>query len=531
MELLKQSIRMNCPEREGQVQFTLEEDFNLPETKPDVGEICFEKGCVMTEEVIAMENAALVKGKLAFSILYHTRENGGALERVEGRIPFEEKVRAEGLTEGEDVFATGVVDDLSVTMINSRKLNIQSVVTLTATQNGMREEALPVGIQEPLGRKEYAQVRQSAVDFTQVQLCKRDVFRIKEEITLPTGYPNVGRILWKDVSLGEMNFRLGEENLFIQGEARIFVLYESEGDGMPQVYETVINASAQVDCPGCREGEALDVRYDLAQWDLQPKPDPDGEQRELGLEATVDLKICVYAQEHLGVVKDIYGVTKEICGKPRSVRLRQLLRGVTGKTKVSGQGKREGGEQVSQLVYGDGTVSLTEAETKEGGMTIRGMLGVKILYGTGDEDQPYGCLRTVLPFEYSLEVPGMTQEDVPERLKARVEQISITMPDGEEVEIRAILSIAVSVFRDVEVQVIDEISEEEQDREKMAALPSMVAYVVQEGEDLWTIGKKYYVPVQSLIELNELNGEEVTPGQKLLILKEWGTRREKQDIS
>lgn len=531
MELLKQSVRMNCPEREGQVQFTLEEDFNLPETKPDVGEICFEKGCITAEEVVAMDNAALVKGKLAFSILYHTRENGGALERLEGRIPFEEKVRADGLKEGEDAFATGVVDDLSVTMINSRKLNVQSVVTLTIAQNGMREEALPVGIQEPLGQREYAQVRQAEVDFTQVQLCKRDVVRIKEELILPTGYPNIGRILWKDVSLGEMNFRLGEESLFVQGEVRVFALYESEGDGTPQVYETVINASAQVDCPGCREGEALDVRCDLAQWELQPGPDSDGEQRELGLEATVDLKLCVYAQERLGVVKDVYGVTSEICGKPRQVRLRQLLRGMTGKTKVSGQIKREGEEGIAELLHGDGVFSLTEVQKKEGGMTIRGTLGVKILYGTGEGDQPYGCLRTVIPFEYSMEVPGMTPEDVPERLKARVEQLGIAMPDGEEVEVRAILSVAVSVFRDVPVQVIDEVSEEVQDREKMAALPSMVAYVVQEGEDLWTIGKRYYVPVQSLIELNELDGEEVTPGQKLLILKEWRPRREKRDIS
>ena len=68
-------------------------------------------------------------------------------------------------------------------------------------------------------------------------------------------------------------------------------------------------------------------------------------------------------------------------------------------------------------------------------------------------------------------------------------------------------------------EVIGTIRQEPLDMEKMAALPGMVIYVVKPGDNLWNIGKEYYVPVDRLLELNDLSGQEVEAGQKLLIVK------------
>ena len=502
------------------MQLTLEEDVNLPETKPDVSTICFEKGQVVTEEVRTMADAVAVKGKLVFCILYHTQENGGRLERMEGKIPFEEKLRVEGLAAMSDVTVTGTVDDLTVTMINSRKLSIQSVITLEATADVMKEEELPTGASDEELQGAGAQILTTPVDFTQVCTCKKDVFRIKEDLVLPSGYPNVGRILWKDVSLGEMNFRLGEEKIYAQGEVRVFVLYEGEGEEATEIFETETTASTEIECSGCREDMALDVRYGIAQWELTPKPDVDGELRELGLEMTMDLKVCAYADEHLDVVKDVYGVKKELRVEERTAGLRQLLRTVTGKTKVADQLPLQEGVSKPQSVHALGEVSLSQVQGGEGTLMLRGSLNVKVLYVTGEEENPYGCLRTVLPFEYVLEIPGMQPEDTPKQIQSKVERLSVAMQGGEGVDVKAILSFSVSVFRSMEVQVADAIGEEPLDQGKRAALPSMVVYVVREGDDLWSIGKRYYVPTERLTSLNGIAEADVTPGQKLLIIKE-----------
>lgn len=43
--------------------------------------------------------------------------------------------------------------------------------------------------------------------------------------------------------------------------------------------------------------------------------------------------------------------------------------------------------------------------------------------------------------------------------------------------------------------------------------------MVKAGDNLWNIGKKYYVPVDNLREINELSSDELKPGQKMLIVK------------
>jgi len=47
----------------------------------------------------------------------------------------------------------------------------------------------------------------------------------------------------------------------------------------------------------------------------------------------------------------------------------------------------------------------------------------------------------------------------------------------------------------------------------------MVIYVVKNGDSLWSIGRRYYVTVDSIRELNNLSTDEIRPGQKLLIAR------------
>ena len=74
----------------------------------------------------------------------------------------------------------------------------------------------------------------------------------------------------------------------------------------------------------------------------------------------------------------------------------------------------------------------------------------------------------------------------------------------------------------MEEQVIEEITMEELDQDRMNALPGIAIYVVQKGDTLWKIGKQYFVPVAAIKEMNNLSGNEIHPGEKLLIMKSYG---------
>ena len=102
---------------------------------------------------------------------------------------------------------------------------------------------------------------------------------------------------------------------------------------------------------------------------------------------------------------------------------------------------------------------------------------------------------------------------------AEVEQLQVTMLDGEEMDVKAVLCFSTVVFKSVPVELISQVTVSELDSGKMSSLPGMVVYVVKDGDNLWNIGKKYYVPVDSLREMNSLDSDELKAGQKLLIVK------------
>lgn len=514
MELIKRNIHMDRIRMEAVTQITLEDDRNIPENSPDVDALNMEKAEIVIEEVRAGADAVNVRGRLNFSVLYRTSEKGSGLAVLEGRIPFEEKVNLQGSTPQDAVGMTGKVEDLHIDIINSRKLSIQSVVTLHAQVEEIYDEEVPVG----LHGSEAVEYRRMPLELAQIAVSKNDIFRVKEELALPGGYPNILRILWNDISLREMGFKIANEKVTLQGEIHVFILYEGEGENHPiRSYETSLPLSGVLECYGCREGMLPDIRYTLSQQELMVRPDFDGEERCFGMELVLELLIKMYEEEKIEILSDMYGVSKEVETVSRKVNLRRLLTRVTGKTKVSGR-IPAGGIPVLQLLHGEGQVSLDHQKAVTDGILLQGSLSVTVMYITGDDRAPYESAQSMLPYEYTLDVPGIGLADLGE-VRAEVEQLQVSMLDGEELDVRAVLTFSTTVFQNVPVQLIGQVKVGDIDSEKLNSLPGMVIYMAQPGDNLWNIGKRYYVPVSSLRELNALTGDELKVGQKLLICK------------
>lgn len=49
--------------------------------------------------------------------------------------------------------------------------------------------------------------------------------------------------------------------------------------------------------------------------------------------------------------------------------------------------------------------------------------------------------------------------------------------------------------------------------------PSVVVYIVKEGDTLWKIAKKYNTTVEEIMSLNNLTSDEISPGKRLIIAK------------
>ena len=95
----------------------------------------------------------------------------------------------------------------------------------------------------------------------------------------------------------------------------------------------------------------------------------------------------------------------------------------------------------------------------------------------------------------------------------------MTMLDSDELDVKAALQFKVIVFSVQNRDLVTDIRVEPLDLNKLSELPGMVICIAGPGETLWDIGKKYYVPVAQLREVNELPTEEICAGDKILVVK------------
>lgn len=516
LELIKKNVRMNKRKCKSNLQITLEDDFNVPDTKPDVDRIVTEDGNIEISESNILNGKLMVKGVLHFQLLYISQESDQLVHNIQGKIEFDEMVNMEQLQSGDDVKVNWDLEDLNISLINSRKISVKSVVSLMCCAWEIHEEEVAVDIEE----KGNVPCKYDKMNVTELVVDKKDILRLKQEFRLPTGKPNIYQVLYHNIHLQGMEMRVQEGQILIRGEMVLFVLYTTDEEhGQIQYYEAEQPFHNVIPCNGCQENMILQVEKEFLPGELQIKPDEDGEERTMEAEMAVNLDIRVYEEEEMEYLADVYSISKELQLDTASVEYPHLLLRNSVQKRLNEQITLEKQQNpILQICHSHGTVQIDEQEWQEDGIHIEGSVEIKILYLGEADHWPIGEEKVTVPFEVVIEDVGnaenKTFEIVPE-----IEQISTMLLGRGVIEAKALITMEVFVFEKMVSQQIKQVTEKEFDLEEMDSIPSMSGYLVKAGEDLWSIAKKFHTTEEDIMELNELEDKKIKSGDKLLLMK------------
>ena len=121
MQILKEKSRAKS-------QITFDEDFNVPDAKPDVGRLIQYKGRISMDDVHLADGKGILRGDLQVDILYVGEENG-IISSITAKLPFEETLNLKDIVNGDKLCLKWEIEDLTIRLIHSRKLNIKALVT------------------------------------------------------------------------------------------------------------------------------------------------------------------------------------------------------------------------------------------------------------------------------------------------------------------------------------------------------------------------------------------------------------------
>lgn len=521
MELEKKYVSLNRQKGKAVSQITLEEDLNVPDQKPDIFRMIHSQGEFRTDEVKGEAGKVKVRGVFLYRILYISEGNDRMPEILEGSIPVDETIFLNELEDGDMLDFHWELEDLHTSAIHSRKANAKCVLSLTA--EAFQEQPAPL-VESPEGEQDLCLLT-CPVRLQQEVIHRKDTLRVREDMNLPPGRPNIRRIIWKEMRLQGCEVRQEEGRLLVKGELVVFFLYESEEeDGRMQWLEQGIPFHNELECDACHGDLFGKAEVTLARGEMDLQPDYDGEPRMVRIEGTLELLLRYFEDRTFEALCDAYSLSREILPRKQDYVWDYVQQVSDSRARTSGRMKLgETDPKVLQILSSGARLHLDRTERKESGLLLQGNLELWVLYAASDDAQPLACAVQTFPFEHTAEIPNADDRSSWQVFLC-LDQLMVSMLDAQELEMKAVLQIQVLLQNREELTLVEDLSEEPLDMERLRKMPGMVIHVVQPGETLWDISRSHATTCETVAQLNDLKEETVKPGQKVLLVKEVAAR-------
>lgn len=529
VELTKNRLTTSILKASKYIQFTIDDDFNIPDSREDVDKVIMSRGNVIVENTDVLEGRIVVSGIVVFKILYQSASgeedsdsDKGDVPVVcfESEIPFEESVVVEDPHEeikpGDRVDGTYTLEDLYITVINSRKIEVRGLVgmKLAVYDRASIEAAVDVANASGISccYKKFSCTNM-------VTSCK-DMIKVKEEIQLPASKPNINRLIWDEVSFRKFDMKPMNGSISVSFEMELFAIYKGEEEGTPLSFVNVtkeINSS--IECPGVYEDMILDGFVTPGKGNVTVKQDSDGEDRIIYVEYNLAAEARVYEDRDINILEDMFSGTANIEPVREEFRYETLRVKNNARTKITRKERlKSSAPGILQILFVCGDCDIDSVKLMDDHIEISGAVRAYIVYVSNDDTRPIFQIEAVLPYTYNVETVQLKDDDSV-RITPGVDAITADLINNDEVEIKCVVAMDVTAFARNSCSLITDTKILPVDMDKKAAVPGITGYVVKEGDTVYNLARTYYSSVDSIIKMNNLGEGDIKTGDRIIIVK------------
>ena len=523
MELITQKIRQCIEKVNDMSQVGFDRDYVIKDNKPDVSKVVCQNGQVKVDEIKASGENIWLSGSIEFEVLYtreevyegdETEENiaGNRVEHIKDAIPFQEKLVLQGVCEKDTVRVYTGLDELTVGVINSRKLSVRGSISVELY--GEREENLEIA--QRIDDRDVEQLM-GQMKVLKLDSAVRDIVRIKNVVTLPKTKPNICKLISSLVDMRNLEYTYERDHITLTGECHACIVYLSEEQEIC-CFEVQEGFSNEIRCEGDNAGNIAWLRTQPAMHQVEAENDYDGELRQLSIEAALAVDGKVWSEETVEVLNDMYSVSCQVKPAFENVKVCSLLMKNDTKCRILEQLYRENSKKRILRICGTKTqAAIAQIKNADAGIIVSGVLQVNCVNIVEDDGCPIEMHTDSVPFEQFVEIPGMDAHTCCE-VNVQVDQVQVNLLDNSEYEIKGVVSINAIALQQDEVSVITSVEQEKitPDTEAEAAL---VGYIVQKDDKMWDIAKRYRTTVENIMEINALTSDSIKPDDRLIIAR------------
>jgi hypothetical protein len=516
-ELMKEKIMLDVKAGRETMQVLLEGDVIVPDIKPDMALILQTDAKVNINSAETTLDRINFLGKLDIQVLYLARESEKPVHSMNMVTNIDDFINMEGVTRDMWVNVKADISNIEYKMINDRKISYRAIVEVSIDAWNPNSYEVIVDID---GVPESQQLK-STLNMSRNIENRSDKFLVKEALQIPAGKPNIREILQSNVNISNKDVRVSNGRVTVQGELMVTILYKGDSENsLIELTEHEIPFTESIDIPSVKDNMLADINLLIDQEYIQLTQDQDGEDRAINIEISIEGTIKVQTQDTIEVLEDAYCTNVKLCIAKELIKYPKLIcrnknqasiKEIVSLTSTS--------PDLFQIFRAKGKAIIDDITVSQDKIIAEGIIDADILYVAENDDTPLFSFNTLIPFRQVIETKG-SREGMEVLVDVSVDHIGFNMISSREIELKLSLSFNTQVLEELETNLITSIEFEELESDFLDNIASMTLYVVNKGDTMWSIAKRYNTSIDEIVAINEVeNPYNLQIGQKLLILK------------
>ena len=512
MELVKENIECEQLLGENTVDTVVKGDFVIPDTEPDVHEILMvdAKPVILSKEILP--DKIFMEGQIEYTLLYLAKEeNKGNVYKVVYSSKFSNYIQMNGADHKMMLDGDCYIEHMECNILNERKIAIETILKLKSTV--FRKYDFQI-IKDVAVTDDMQMLKNPAIIDKIVGNAEGDLI-VKSHIQIPNSKAAIGSVLKCDVNVNRREVRLFDGKVQFQANANVRALYKAKDSRELIFVEDNIPVEKEIEFAGVNQSMENITEFIVNALEFNVKEDDLGENRILDVEALIKANSRIMFKEEIDRIEDAYSPSMNVKLEKKTYELNVMHGQNSIQTLVKedieiGDNKQR---PISIIAY-TSKACITDKKMLEDKVALEGVLNINVLYKTADEDRYVSSVNEEIPFACNVEIPG-SKIDMQCFAKVVVENMDVSV-QANTIAIKGLLDVNARVNYSTNKEFLVNI--EPQEGEVPSKKHSLTIYVVQQGDTLWKIAKKYFTTIENLIKVNSIDIPEVIkPGQKLII--------------
>jgi LysM repeat protein len=512
IDLVRENIEYEQLLGENTADTVVREEYVIPDTHPDVRKILMldVKATINSKEII--QDKVYLEGQIQYNVLYITKDQDRSdVENVIYTSKFSNSIDIMGAKPEMLCEAECFVEHMDCRIVNERKISLEGILKLKSEVY----KNFSFQIVKDIEAVKDVQYLKNPTSIDKVIRNFNGELIGKANIRIPMEKPEIAKVIKYDINIHKKEIKLYEGRIQVNAYACVNIMYKGRDSRELTYIEHDVMLNKELDFQDVNPymDHYTDFRIDAMEFDI--KEDDLGEKRIIDVEFMIKTNTRAMHKEEVDMIEDVYSPTTKLEMDKKDYGLNVMQGQLLTETLVKGDIELNSSMgRPSKIIMCNSSVCVTDKKVVEDKVIIDGIMNVTILYRSDDEEKYLCAVSEEIPFSCGAEILG-TKINMSSMCKVSLESINVDIEAGN-IAVRAVVKVYVRVNYMVQKKFLVDVYPVEGEVPKKKA--SITIYVVQSGDTLWKIAKKYNTTILEIARVNQIEDPNVIKvSQKLII--------------